>query len=98
MELVVIVLLILNMAVLGTLVLFCSTVITLLKNQNPTVTVESKGSYTASTYAVDSQVDEEIEKDESVPIEQFTPDFTKPIKIVEEDDIPLVDIDEVDKK
>lgn len=83
MEVVLVILLIINMAILAFIVLLCHTAISLINKTHPNKTVVYKAPVSSSTQTPIDEVEEQEEEveDLTVPIEQFTPDFTKPIKV-----------------
>lgn len=81
MEVALIILLVITIALLALIVALCASAIGLMREYLPTRQVVYKASN--STVPPEPEIEEqeeELEEDETVPIEQFKPDFTKPIR------------------
>lgn len=93
MEIVLIILLFLNMALLAAILVFMYAAVDLIRNDNTPAVVSTITSTPPVQDEPDKVTPDEFE-DESVPLEQFTPDFTKPITFKPEVNTSIDEVEE----
>lgn len=93
MEWVVVILLLLNMSILGVICLIMAGFLTHVRSGK-----EDATQYSSPTPS-ESVKEETIPEDNTVPLEQFTPDFKKPLKFVvkEDGDQTVLEEDEIQR-